>query len=178
MKPSHAFLIPLLALLLLAGNAWASPANGIEVHAPWVREAPPTARVLAAYLELHNHGDVARTLVAVESPAFKRVELHRSEEKDGMASMARVTKIMIPAHGKVGFEPGSLHIMLIDPAAPLKSGDEVALTLRFADGSSLTVSAGVRRSVAGAMEHRHGTGHSMEMRQESHGEMKKHGHEH
>jgi len=120
-------LLTLIALFFLAGSGWASSLHGIEAHDPWVREAPPTAKVLAAYLQLHNHGDAARTLVSVESPAFKRVELHRSEEKNGMATMVRVTKIVIPAHGKVSFEPGSLHIMLIDPLARLKSGDTVKL---------------------------------------------------
>ncbi len=174
MKP----LAILLTLFFLASSAWASSMHGIEAHDPWVREAPPTARVLAAYLQLHNHGDKMRTLVSVESPAFKRIELHRSEEKDGMATMARVMKIMIPAHGKVSFEPGSLHIMLINPLAPLKSGDKVDLTLHFADGSSLAVSADVRRGAAHDMKHHHDPDHSMEMHKESHGDMNKHQHDH
>ncbi len=171
-------LLTLIALLVLAGSGWASSLHGIEAHDPWVREAPPTARVLAAYLQLHNHGNQARTLVSVASPAFERVELHRSEEKNGMASMVRVTKIMIPAHGKVSFAPGSLHIMLIGPRAPLKSGDRVDLTLHFADGSSQTLSAKVRRGGAGGMTHDHDPDHSMKMHKGSRGEMKKHGHDH
>jgi len=159
MKP----LFALLVLFFLASSAWASSQHGIEIHDPWVREAPPTARVLAAYLQLNNHGDQTHTLVSVESPAFKRIELHRSEEKDGMAAMARVTKIMIPAHGKVNFEPGSLHIMLIDPVAPLKAGNKVDLTLHFADGSSLAVTADVRRGGASGMPHHHDPDHSMKM---------------
>jgi len=174
MKPLFTFLI----LSFLASSAWASPRHGIEAHDSWVREAPPTAKVLAAYLQLHNHGDKMRTLVSVESPAFKHIELHRSEEKDGMATMTRVTKVMIPAHGKLNFEPGSLHIMLIDPLAPLKAGNKVDLTLHFADGSSLTVSADVRRGGTGGMSHQHGASHSMKMQKESHGDMKKHEHGH
>ncbi len=174
MKP----LVTLLTLLFLASNAWASAQHGIEIHDPWVREAPPTARVLAAYLQLHNHDDKTRTLVSVESPAFKRVELHRSEEKEGMATMTRVAKIIIAAHGKVAFEPGSLHIMLIDPVTPLKAGDKVKLTLRFDDGSSLNISADVRRSGASDKAHHHDHDHSMDMQKESHGDMKKHEHDH
>lgn len=174
MKP----LATLLTLFFLASNAWASAQHGIEIHDPWVREAPPTARVLAAYLQLHNHDDKARTLISVESPAFKRTELHRSEEKEGMATMTRVAKITIAAHGKVVFEPGSLHIMLIDPATPLKAGDKVKLTLRFDDGSSLDISADVRRSGARDKAHHHDHDHSMDMQKESHGDMKKHEHDH
>ena len=167
------------SLFFLTSSAWASSQHGIEAHDPWVREAPPTARVLAAYLQLHNHGDKMRTLVSVESPSFKRIELHRSAEKDGMATMARVMKIMIPAHGKVSFEPGSLHIMLINPLAPLKSGDKVDLTLHFADGSSLNIRADVRRGGGtSGMAHHHDPDHPMGMQKESHGDMKKHEHDH
>ncbi|HEB92928.1 MAG TPA: copper chaperone PCu(A)C [Gammaproteobacteria bacterium] len=180
MKP----LVIFLTLLFLTSNAWASAQHGIEIHDPWIREAPPTARVLAAYLQLHNHDDKTRTLVSVESPAFKRVELHRSEEKEGMATMTRVEKIIIAAHGKVAFEPGSLHIMLIDPVTPLKAGDRVNLNLHFNDGSSLNTSADVRRGGAGDKAHHHDHGHdhhhdhdhSMDMQKESHGDMKKHEH--
>ncbi len=173
MKP----LFTVLALFFLTSTTWAASTHGIEAHDPWVREAPPTAKVLAAYLQLHNHGDKTHTLVSVESPAFKHIELHRSEEKDGMATMVRVTKIMIPAHGKISFEPGSLHIMLIDPVAPLKAGNKVSLILYFAEGSSLAVSAEVRRGGAAGMNH-HGMDHSMEMHKESHGDMKNHEHKH
>ncbi len=174
MKP----LVILLTLLFLASSAWASAQHGIEIHDPWVREAPPTARVLAAYLQLHNHDDKTRTLVSVESPAFKRIELHRSEEKDGMATMTRVTKIMIAAHGKVTFEPGSLHIMLIDPVTPLKAGDRINLSLHFNDGSSLDISADVRHGGASDETHHHGHDHehAMDSQKESHGDMKKHAH--
>ncbi len=167
-------LITLFTLLFLASSAWASTQHGIEIHDPWVREAPPTARVLAAYLQLHNHDGKTRTLVSVKSPAFKRVELHRSEEREGMATMTRVAKITIAAHGKVAFEPSSLHIMLIDPAKPLKAGDRVSLTLYFNDGSSLDISADVRRNGATGKTHHHD--HSMDMQKESHGDMKKHDH--
>lgn len=163
--------------LLFVANAWAAAPDGLEAHAAWVREAPPNARVLAAYLQLHNHGDKMVTLVSVESDQFERAELHRSAEKGGMASMAGVSQVMIPKHGKVAFKPGGLHIMLIKPSHALHVGDIVDLTLTFSDGRSLGITAEVRRdadngkhtaphgdkahqhAVPAAMPHNHDHGH-------------------
>lgn len=156
-------LIASLTLLLLASNAWGASPDGIEAHDPWVREAPPNVKVLAAYLQLHNHGDGTRTLVGVESPAFKRVEMHRTEERDGVARMVPATRVMIAAHGMVAFAPGGLHIMLIEPVAALKAGDTVPLVLHFSDGSTLSVKAEVRRDMKGGKAHHHGSPAGMPM---------------
>jgi len=43
--------------------------------------------VLAGYLTLHNPGDRAVTVVGAESPDFERVEIHRTELRDGVARM-------------------------------------------------------------------------------------------
>jgi len=146
-------ILAIASLLFLVTAAWASPPHGIEVRDAWVREAPPMAKVLAAYLQLHNHADETRTLVGVESAAFQRVELHRSRQQDGVASMAPAAKIVIAAHGKIAFQPGGLHIMLIGPVTRLKAGDTVPLELRFADGRSVSISAEVRRG-RGKAHHR------------------------
>lgn len=141
-----------LALLLLSATAQSAPA-GPMVHGAWVREAPPTAKVLAAYLELHNPTDTAHVLVSADSPAFRRIELHRTEEHNGMAKMVPAGHITVAPHGKVDFAPGNLHIMLIEPLKPLKAGDKVPLILHFADGSTLDVRAEVRRSAGPAHDH-------------------------
>ena len=140
--------MPLLILLLTASTSWASAPSGIEVHNPWVREAPPMATLMAAYFQLHNHGEQSYTLISVKSPLFQHIEIHRSMEQDGMASMAGVSQVMLPAHGKVSFEPGGLHVMMIRPSRPLKSGDKVPLIFTFDDGSTLDVEVDVRSANA------------------------------
>jgi copper(I)-binding protein len=49
----------------------------------------------------------------------------------------------LPAGGGVRFEPGGLHLMLMQPKSALKVGDSVHFLLRFADGSALDVVAPV-----------------------------------
>lgn len=129
-----------LTCLLLLGRA-ASAA--VVVHEAWVPEAPPGARVLAAYLDIENASDSTRTLLGVSSGAARAVEIHRSEIDQGMARMRRLEVLELPAGSRTRFAPGGLHLMLLEPV-PLTAGAEVPLTLRLDDGTELAVKARVR----------------------------------
>jgi periplasmic copper chaperone A len=43
--------------------------------------------------------------------------------------MRPVTSVEVPAQGRVRFQPGGLHVMLIDLTQPLKEGQRSPLTL-------------------------------------------------
>lgn len=134
------WLLPVLIVLLpLPGLA-----DTLQVDDAWVRAGPPTAEVLAAYLRLRNTGDSARKIVAAESPAFERVEMHRTVIEDGMARMLPQSSLTVPAGGELVLEPGGYHLMLIQPNAPLKNDDKVELTLTDADDNRLSFTAVVR----------------------------------
>jgi copper(I)-binding protein len=151
----------LAGLILLLGpvSVWAQ--HGIEIHEPWIREAPPNARVLAAYMELRNHSDKPRMLTSVTSPAFGFAELHQTTERDGMAHMEQIKEIVIPPNGKVVLGPGNLHIMLIDPNLQLKAGDTVSLTLGFRNDTSQKVIAKVRKAEGMSHGMHHHMNHDM-----------------
>ena len=54
--------------------------------------------------------------------------------------MRQVTEgVAIPAHGKLAFVAGGLHLMLVGLHAPLSVGGDVPLTLRFDRGGELTI---------------------------------------
>lgn len=143
-----------LAALLLG---LAAPAAAeVDVNDPWVRAAPPTAKMLAGYAVLANDGEADRQVVAAESPAFEKIELHRTEEEDGVARMVEQERLTIPAGGELSLEPGSYHLMLMRPHEAVESGDEVAITLEFADGETREVTFPVRRQGGG---HSHGGQH-------------------
>lgn len=146
-----------LTALLMTTPALAE--GELNVHDPWVREAPPTALVSAAYLSLENAGAMQRRLTGVASPAFGRVEMHRTEQHGGMAMMMRQESLELAPGSWTLFEPGGLHLMLIDRKHPLKAGDMVPLTLTFANGQELTFHATVRKvATMGGMDH---SGHTM-----------------
>ncbi|MBF0186559.1 MAG: copper chaperone PCu(A)C [Magnetococcales bacterium] len=138
--------------------------KGVQVHDAWVREAPPTARVLAAYMSLDNSSDKACALVSVESPDFERVELHNTVVHNGMAHMMKQDAIDIPANAWALLEPGGYHMMLIGRKRALKAGDTVPLKLTFRNGKSQEVTATVRKTVGGGgMKHGSHADHSGHM---------------
>lgn len=142
----------LLVPLALMGAAGSGP---LVVHEAWIREAPPNAMALAGYLSIENQGAHERALVAVRSPAFGRVELHRSIQEGGVAKMVPQDSMPIPAGGTLVLRPGDYHLMMMHPTHRLHAGDTVEATLRFDDGSTLEAAFEVRSGRGGMHEHHH-----------------------
>ncbi|KGI77845.1 copper chaperone PCu(A)C [Oleiagrimonas soli] len=120
----------------LPALAQAKDSDAVHVRAAWIRVLPG-ALPNAGYAVLHNDGDRAVKLVGASSPAYSTVMLHQSSESGGVSRMRMVPSLTIPAHGKVEFAPGGYHLMLMQAVHPVKPGTQVALQLRFADGSTL-----------------------------------------
>lgn len=150
-----------LALLTAASGlaCAAGAADTVNVADPYVRMVPPGAKATAAFMVLQNAGDKDAKLVKVESGAAKVVEMHNHINDGGVMKMRQVQAIDIKAKGETALKPGGYHVMLINPTAPLKEGDKVALTLGFGDGSSKNVEAVVRKPeaapAAAPMDHGH-----------------------
>lgn len=143
---------PALLLLGIALQAQAGPAP-LTVEQAWVAEAPPGVGVNAGYLTISNRTDREYVLEGVTSPDFGRVEMHRTlVSEDGTSRMRRQQTVTIPAATRLEFRPGDYHLMLFEKRAPVRSGGKVGLTLHFADGILLEISAPVRRMDGG---HRH-----------------------
>lgn len=145
----------LKAILVLAMGVAAPLASAdgdIQIRNPWVQAAPPNAKVLAAYLEIHNSGKKPWTLISVSSPAFDQVSIHQSMMHGDMVHMEQIKELSIPAQGSVTLKPGGLHLMLMEAKKPLKAGDQVSLTLVFKSGKKIAVKATVRASQMEKME--------------------------
>lgn len=130
--------------------------GGIVIKDAWVREAPPVAKVLAAYMVIENHTNKEKVLTGVTSSSFDRIEIHRSIHKDGMATMEQQKQLTIPAEGNVTLQPGEFHLMLFNPSKVLKAGSEVSFTLKFANGSTSMLTARVKKAM-GSEHHEHGS---------------------
>lgn len=126
--------------------AFLSPAAATEpvIRDAWIPEAPPTARMLAGYLTVSNPGDTPLVIVAAESDTFGRVEIHRSEEVDGVSRMRRQEQVKIPPGESVAFRRGGLHLMLMNFDQAPKTGTEVTLVLIDAAGNHWPFQARVR----------------------------------
>jgi len=128
-------------------------------------------RNLAGYMVIENHTNKVQELITVTSSAFQKIEIHKTVQKDGMASMEGQNKLPIPAEGKVVLKPGGTHLMLINPTKRLTAGDSVSFVLKFASGSKSIISAPVKK--AGLMNHDH---HEEQDKDHNH-DKPEHGHE-
>ena len=131
----------------VAAMATALPCE-LEVNDPWVREAPPTASVLGGYMVLSNTGGGDCVVVGVRAAEFERAMFHRTEEEDGATRMTHQEEVTVPAREQLVFEPGGFHVMLMQPAQPLKEGDLVQVTLVLDSGEEKVVEFPVRRALA------------------------------
>ena len=143
-----------LITLLLSPLAFADN-HALSISDAWIREAPPTQRVLACYMQIQNESNTPRKITAVKSPAFGSVEIHKTIFKDGMARMEAQPELLVPAMGKIVLEPGGLHLMLIDPENPLHTGDRVELELQIESGETQKITAEVRPGGGAETDHSH-----------------------
>jgi len=136
-----------LGLLLASLSVWAYAAENIVVKNAWVREAPPGAQVMAAYMTLENPNNTPLSVVGATSTAFKTVELHKTVEEAGVARMIAVDALEVPAGGQVALVPGGLHVMLITPIDQQpQAGDNVSLTLYLSNEASQTLTVPVQKA--------------------------------
>lgn len=116
------------ASILVAVIAVSALAGDLGISDGWVRESIPGQDRSAAYLRLTNSSGQDCRLTAVESPAAGRVEIHEHRHREGRMQMRRLEALTLPAGETVVFQPGGLHLMLLDLNRPLKSGERVSFS--------------------------------------------------
>ena len=129
-------LVLAVATCTLALACGAAAAEPVTASAAWIRATPPGARTAAAYLTLTS-GSAADRLLGATTPAARAVEIHTHVAENGMHRMVPLAELPLPPDEAVRLEPGALHLMLIDLAAPLEAGARVTLSLRFAAAETL-----------------------------------------
>ena len=121
----------MLITVMLSTQAWAVEFPEVTNH--WMREAPPNARMLAAYATLTNQSDQQLTLTGAYAPDFGMAEIHKTVEVDGVLRMREQKELSLAAGGKITMQPGGLHIMLMMPERSFKVGDEARICLIYTD---------------------------------------------
>ena len=130
-----AFVLPLCGMVPAAGIAQVRIVNAR------VTEAPPVVGINAGYFEIDNGTSTPVTLTQVNSADFARIELHRTIIENGIARMTPAGPVTVAAQSRLEFAPGGYHLMLFQPARPLRAGDTVKLAFQFADDSTMEVDA-------------------------------------
>jgi periplasmic copper chaperone A len=146
----------------------------VSVSGAWVRNSPMAASVGAAYLVITSPVDDELIGVSVPTAIAARTEIHETvmvqpdtendtendpendtendPENDGnhgsmgggMMTMREVEAIQLPAGKMVLLQPGGLHVMLLDLAAPLEIGATFTAVLEFAVSDPIEVTFEVR----------------------------------
>lgn len=114
---------------------------------------------------LRNTGDEDVTLVGVSGDLGERQELHEMVPGgSGMMMREKEDGFVLPAGGELVLEPGGNHIMLMDLDGPVTPGQEITLTLEFADGGTRDVTVSARAFAGGEEQYEpaddHGEGMS------------------
>lgn len=133
----------LLAGCSSGGTSTAADANSVTVSDQWIKAAD--AGMSAAFANITNTSDHEIRVVDATSPASARMEIHEVVESNGASMMRpKAGGLVIPAHGSAKLTPGGDHLMFIDLKAPLRTGAQTPVTVKFADGTSTTFTAQVR----------------------------------
>ena len=141
--------------LLLCLHSWGVQAADIVVTKAWVREAPPNANVMAAYMQIKNTSEYELVLNAVQSQDFKQVEVHKTVIIKSVSSMKPVEELILSAGETVEFKPNGLHLMLINPKKPLKAGDTVNLSLYFSLEQEVILQVPVKKAGSSRVHQHH-----------------------
>ncbi|MGW5077601.1 copper chaperone PCu(A)C [Micromonospora echinospora] len=133
-----------------SASAPASAAAGVlTIRDPWVKAADKG--MTAAFGTLVNDSDTDVTITGV-STDVSRAELHEMAMKDGkMVMQAKQGGVVVKARSQAALEPGGDHLMLMDLTRPVRPGDQLDITLTFADGRTQTFTA-VAKPFTGAQE--------------------------
>lgn len=131
-------------LLLLSSAALLALAPGVradgcapKVRDGWIRLTPGGMPMHAGFGRIDNPCAMPLTIVSARSPGYGSVELHESRIVDGVSRMRAVPRLRIAPDGAAVFKPGGLHLMLMEPAAPLKPGSRIVVEFEASDGRTV-----------------------------------------
>ncbi len=131
--------------VLVACGVQTPAGPSIQASDAWSRPAA-AGSMGVVYLTLTNEGREADRLVGAQSEVAEAVELHRTTMENGVTKMQPIAGgVELPARGRVVFEPGGAHIMLIGLKRGLKVGDRFNVELQFEKSGALSVESEVRQ---------------------------------
>ena len=153
----------LLLILLAPGLAWAGDATpeddvSLVIEDAWVRALPPTQKMTAGYLRLHNSGEKPLAVVGASADIAKLVEIHTTQEVDGLMRMQQLESLQLSPGESLELSPGGTHLMIMGMERMPRAGEDVQLCLQLASGGEVCTVAAAQKTQpqdAGAHKHHH-----------------------
>lgn len=137
----------ILMILIIIGGVFtactSSSAGGkLQVQNAWAR--PGQAGGTSAVYFVINAGGEADTLLSASCGAAEASELHMSKMDGDKMMMEPQQNVPVPANQTVTFEPGGLHVMLLNLKNDLKAGETLPVTLTFEKAGTIEIKADVK----------------------------------
>jgi copper(I)-binding protein len=123
----------LVSLFLLTACDTLIP-QGVGVRDAWMRPAAQGDNG-AAYLLIRSAE--ADEILGASSDAAETVEIHESTMTGDVMEMHHSPSVPLGPREWVAFEPGGLHVMLINLKQDLKIGDDLIITLQLKNHGDL-----------------------------------------
>ncbi len=101
--------------------------------------------MMAGFGRIVNGCAAPATIISASSPSFGSVELHETRVVNGISRMRPVPELRLAPDASAVFKPGGVHLMLMQPRAPLKPGSKVVIEFTLANGGSLLGEFEVRK---------------------------------
>jgi periplasmic copper chaperone A len=134
----------------------ADQAAELTVQDPWVKAAD--SGMTAAFGTLVNSGTDDVVVTSATSDITSAMELHETvENADGsMAMQPKQGGFTVPAGGEHELAPGGDHLMIMNLTRPIQPGEDVTITLTFADGSTQDLTATVKNFTGADEQYQNG----------------------
>jgi copper(I)-binding protein len=143
-------LVSVLAIVFLLSGCAAPATEGIEVRDAWARPAAQGGNSAVYFVIRSSEPD---EMTGFSSDIAEATEMHESIMNGEVMEMHHLESVVLDAGEQVAFEPGGLHIMLINLKQDLEVGDEIALTLHFKNHQDMQLRVPVRDTPAAEQEH-------------------------
>jgi copper(I)-binding protein len=103
----------------------------IDISRPWARTSPTAAGFAGGYFTVTNKAEEADRLIAAESAAAVKIEIHGIKVVGSGITMKPLEKgLGLPPDTAITLKPRGYHLW-IELKAPLAQGQKVPVTLRF-----------------------------------------------
>jgi len=141
-----------LASAFLLSACTTPEAGGVEVRNAWARPAAQRGNG-AIYFVVENHSAETQELIGVAADIAEAIEVHESRMSGDVMEMHQLEAVPLEPGEEAVFEPGGLHIMLVGLKQDLKTGDDIQITLDFANYEDIQVTVSVQDTPASESKH-------------------------
>jgi periplasmic copper chaperone A len=134
----------LIVALLAGGSLLANQDKPLSASAAWVKLPAPGETQAMAFANIENPGMYAVYIKSASADAAGRTEL-RDASLSGDAALKPLEFVTVPAYDWAYMGPKGVHVLLLDLKRPVSEGDTIKLTLALDNGTTLEVTATVKK---------------------------------